>query len=163
MPKFRINRPVAATPEQMYDVVCDVERYPEFLPMCEDLKVLSRQPTEDGVDVLVATMSVGYKSIQESFTTRVSMRKSANRILVEYLDGPFRYLENRWEFVAQPDGGCMIEFFIDYEFRSPMLGLLVGTMFDKAFRKFAEAFETRAYEIYGDPTLQTVPKGSLSS
>lgn len=153
MPKFRIERPVAATPEQMFAVVSDVERYPEFLPMCEDLKVLSREPTADGVDVLVATMSVGYKSIQERFTTRVSMRPNANRILVEYLDGPFSYLENRWEFVVLPEGGCNIDFFIDYEFRSPMLGLLVGAMFDKAFRKFAEAFEDRAYDIYGRPEV----------
>ena len=159
MPKFRTQRPVAARPEQMFAVVADVERYPEFLPLCDDLKVLSRTKTDDGVEVLIATMSVGYKTVHESFSTRVSMRESENRILVEYLDGPFRYLENRWQFDALPEGGCSIDFYIDYEFRNPMLGLLVGAMFDKAFRKFSEAFEARAYEVYG----RIAPEQSISS
>ncbi len=148
MPKFRTQRRVAAAPQQMFEVVSDVERYPEFLPMCEGLKVLSRN-TADDAEVLVATMSVGYKKAHESFTTRVTMRKNENRILVEYLDGPFRYLENRWQFDPLPNGGCETDFYIDYEFRNPMLSLLVGAMFDKAFRKFSEAFEARAYSVFG--------------
>ena len=159
MPKFRTLRPVAATPQQMFAVVRDIERYPEFLPMCEGMKVISREKSDDSVDIVVATMFVGYKAVHEKFTTRVAMYENENRILVEYLDGPFRYLENRWQFVSLPNGGCNIDFYIDYEFRSPMLGLLVGSVFDKAFRKFGEAFEGRAYTIYGRPS----PAGSASS
>jgi coenzyme Q-binding protein COQ10 len=95
-------------------------------------------------------MSVGYKAIHETFTTRVALDRTQLRILAEYVDGPFSYLENRWTF--RPEGtGCAIEFFIDYEFKSRMLGLLMGAMFDRAFRKFTEAFEERANAIYGRP------------
>ncbi len=109
----------------------------------------SRDKNDDGQEILVATMSVGYKSIRESFTTNVTLHEDSNKILVAYLDGPFRYLENRWQFNKVDGGGCDIDFYIDYEFRSPMLGLLVGAMFDKAFRKFAEAFEARARQRFG--------------
>lgn len=144
MPKFQVKRPVPYTPSQMFEVVSTIEDYPQFLPLCEGLDVTSRTTDDEGRDILVATMSVGYKSISEHFTTRVTVNRETQRILVEYLDGPFRYLQNTWCFLPHDPGGCVIDFYIDYEFRSPMLGLLVGSMFDKAFRKFAEAFEARA-------------------
>jgi coenzyme Q-binding protein COQ10 len=93
-------------------------------------------------------MSIGYKAISESFTTRVTLDRTRLRILVEYVDGPFKFLENRWTFHPTPTGSD-VEFYINYEFKSFALGMLMGTMFDKAFRKFAEAFEERADEIYG--------------
>jgi coenzyme Q-binding protein COQ10 len=133
----------------MFDVVADVERYPEFLPLCERLTVESRTRTSDET-VLVATMTVGYKAIRERFTTRVTLRQNALTVLVEYLDGPFRHLENRWRFVPAP-GGSEVDFFIDYEFRSLTLKLLMGALFDKAFRRYAEAFEARARAVYGVP------------
>src|SRR5919107_2300797 len=125
MPSFSSSRPVKHTPAQMFDLVADVERYPEFLPLCEGLRVIRRSQSGEGVETLVAVMSVGYKAIRESFTTRVTLDRPRLRILVEYVDGPFKYLENRWTF--RPAGsGCEVEFFISYEFRSMTLGLLMG-------------------------------------
>lgn len=148
MPIYRTTRRVAHSPQAMFDLVADVERYPEFVPLCEALRVRRRQPGGEGIEVLVADMSVGYKAIHETFASRVTLDRPKLKILVEYVDGPFRYLENRWTF--RPDGeGCQVEFYISYEFRNVALGLLMGAMFDRAFRKFAEAFEARADAIYG--------------
>ncbi|WP_439499955.1 type II toxin-antitoxin system RatA family toxin [Bosea sp. (in: a-proteobacteria)] len=148
MPMFNSTRRVRHSPERMFALVADVEQYPEFLPLCEGLVVRRRTPRDGGGEVLVADMTVGYKAIRETFTSRVTLDPANLKILVEYVDGPFRHLENRWSFKAT-DGGCEIGFFISYEFASRMLGLLMGTMFDRAFRKFAEAFETRANKVYG--------------
>jgi coenzyme Q-binding protein COQ10 len=138
---------MAYTPEQMFDLVADVERYPEFLPLCECLDV-RRRHRAGASEVLVAVMGVGYKSIRETFTTRVALDPGALRIDVAYLDGPFRRLVNHWQFLPRP-GGCEVAFFIDYEFKSMLLALLVGAVFDQAFRRFTDAFEARAQEIYG--------------
>jgi coenzyme Q-binding protein COQ10 len=151
MPSFRTTRPVRHSPAQMFALVADVESYPEFLPLCESLRVLRRVQSGEGVETLVAAMSVGYKAIRESFTSRVTLDHPRLRIQVEYVDGPFKYLENRWSFRETPTG-CEVEFYINYEFKSFALGLLMGSVFDKAFRKFTEAFEERADEIYGTPT-----------
>ena len=148
MPTFRSTRPVSHSAARMFDLVADVEHYPEFLPLCESLRVLRRSQSGEGVETLVAAMGVGYKAIQESFTTRVTLDRPRLRILVEYVDGPFKYLENRWTF-RPTERGCEVEFYINYEFRSRALGLLMGSVFDKAFRKFAEAFEQRADAVYG--------------
>jgi len=147
MPTFRMTRNVKHKPAQMFALVADVERYPEFLPLCEDLRIMRRVQSGEGVETLVATMSVGYKAIQESFTTRVTLDEPRLRIQVEYVDGPFKYLENRWVFRETP-GGCEVEFYINYEFKSFALGLLMGSVFDKAFRKFTDAFEQRANTVF---------------
>lgn len=152
MPTFETKRSVPFSAMQMYAVVADVERYPEFLPMCTALRVISRQETPEG-GVLIATMSVGYKAIRESFTTRVTLNPSVPRVDVSYLNGPFSHLTNRWLFIDQSEGRSQIEFFITYQFRSAMMGALVGAVFDQAFRKFAEAFETRAGKVYGTPAM----------
>jgi coenzyme Q-binding protein COQ10 len=149
MPMFDTTRRVAHAPERMFDLVADVETYPEFLPLCEALTIRRRETRADGSELLVATMRVGYKAVSESFTSRVTLERAEHRILVEYIDGPFRHLENRWTFTPDGQGGCIIGFFITYEFASRTLGLLMGAMFDRAFRKFAEAFEARADAIYG--------------
>ncbi|CAN7214153.1 type II toxin-antitoxin system RatA family toxin [Bosea sp. LjRoot90] len=148
MPMFNSTRRVKHSPAQMYALVADVEKYPQFLPLCEGLTVRRRTPREGGGEVVLADMTVGYKAIRETFTSRVTLDPTNLKILVEYVDGPFRYLENRWSFKPH-DKGCEIGFFISYEFASRMLGLLMGAMFDKAFHKFAEAFEKRADTIYG--------------
>jgi coenzyme Q-binding protein COQ10 len=148
MPQFETHRPVPHTPDQMFDLVSDVERYPEFLPLCEALSVKSRKE-RDGKILLIADMTVGYKAIRETFTTQVLLNKAERVIDVKYIDGPFRYLDNRWRFVEADDGGCVIDFFIDYEFKSRILGALMGSMFDRAFRMFTDAFEKRAAKIYG--------------
>ena len=149
MPMFNNTRRVRHSPEQMFALVADVEKYPQFLPLCEALTVRRRTPREGGGEVLLANMSIGYKAISETFTSRVTLDPVNLKILVEYVDGPFRYLENRWTFKPH-ENGCEIDFFISYEFASRMLGLLMGAMFDKAFRKFAEAFERRADLVYRD-------------
>jgi coenzyme Q-binding protein COQ10 len=148
MPMFNTARRVRHSPEQMFALVADVEQYPQFLPLCTRLVVRKRTPREGGGEIVVADMSVGYKSIAETFTSRVTLDPGALKILVEYVDGPFRHLENRWSFKPH-ESGCEISFFISYEFASRMLGLLMGSMFDRAFRKFAEAFEARADRVYG--------------
>ncbi|MEM7300264.1 MAG: type II toxin-antitoxin system RatA family toxin [Pseudomonadota bacterium] len=148
MPKFETRHQVGYSASQMFDLVADVEKYPEFLPLCEGLTVRSRRE-KGGVEMLTADMSVGYKKIRETFTSRVLLKRAENRIDVSYLDGPFRYLENLWSFEDNEDG-CTISFFIDYEFKSRALGLLMGAMFDRAFKHFVDAFEKRAAEIY-DP------------
>src|SRR3712207_2047000 len=121
MPSFRSTRVVKHTPEQMFDLVADVERYPEFLPLCEDLRIIRRSADEQGREVLVAAMSVGYKAVKETFTSRVTLDRANRQILVEYLEGPFKRLENRWEFKPGAEGTA-VEFFISYEFRSMALG-----------------------------------------
>ena len=148
MPKFEVTRHARHTPEQMFALVADVERYPEFLPLCEALSVRSRKE-RDGRTMLVADMTVGYRAIRETFTSQVHLKPDELAIDVKYLDGPFRYLSNVWTFEAAPQGGCDVRFYIDYEFKSRILGALMGTMFDRAFRMFSEAFEKRADAVYG--------------
>lgn len=148
MPVFHTTRRVRHSPERMFALVADVERYPEFLPLCEGLTIRSRATDAQGREVLTAEMRVGYKAIHERFTSRVTLDPAGMRVLVEYVDGPFRYLENRWTFTPEGEG-CDVGFYISYEFRSVMLGMLMGSMFDRAFRKFAEAFEARADALYG--------------
>jgi coenzyme Q-binding protein COQ10 len=148
MPTFRTTRLVKHTPEQMFDLVADVEKYPEFLPLCDSLRVLRRAQSGEGVETVVARMGVGYKAISETFTSRVTLDRPRMRIMVEYVEGPFKFLENRWSFRSAPQG-CEVEFFINYEFKSFALGLLMGSVFDRAFRHFAQAFEERADVIYG--------------
>ncbi|PWW03898.1 coenzyme Q-binding protein COQ10 [Hoeflea marina] len=147
MPKFETTRTVSHSPRQMFDLVADVERYPEFLPLCEALSVRLRKQRDDKT-LLVADMTVGYKAIRETFASQVLLQPEELVIDVKYLDGPFRYLDNRWSFEPHGEGGCAVKFFIDYEFKSRMLGMVMGGMFDRAFRMFAEAFEKRADTIY---------------
>ena len=149
MPSFRSERRVRHRSEQMFDLVADVERYPEFVPLCTSLRVRSRRSDTQGRETLVADMSVGYKMIREKFTSRVVLDKPRLRVVVEYIDGPFSHMENIWTFRDFPEQEVsLVTFFIDYEFRSRMLGALMGSMFDAAFRKFSKAFEERADVVY---------------
>lgn len=133
----------------MFDLVADVERYPEFVPLCRSLNVRKRTNDGEGQEVIVADMTVAYKLLHETFTSRVTLEREKLEILVEYLEGPFRKMNNRWRFAAAGERACDIEFFIAYEFRSRTLGLLMGTMFETAFRRFSAAFEQRANRVYG--------------
>jgi coenzyme Q-binding protein COQ10 len=150
MPHFSTKRRVPHAATDMFDLVADVEKYPQFVPLCSALKVKSRTE-KDGATVLVADMTVAYKIIRETFTSRVTLDRPELRIFVEYLSGPFKRMQNRWRFVPIGKDACEIEFFIDYEFRSRALAAVMGAVFDAAFRKFAVAFEQRADEIYGRP------------
>jgi coenzyme Q-binding protein COQ10 len=149
MPQFSTKRRVAHSAADMFDLVGDVEHYPEFVPLCRSLQVRQRSRDGEGRDVIVANMTVAYKLISETFTSRVTLDRPKFEILVEYLEGPFRKLNNRWSFRASGGDACDVEFFIAYEFRSRTLGLLMGTMFEAAFRRFSVAFERRADQVYG--------------
>lgn len=151
MPQFSNKRRVRHSADKMFDLVADVERYPEFVPMCKALKVRQRTPKPDGSEVVVADMTVSFQLVRETFTSRVTLDRPNLNILVEYLQGPFSKLENRWTFEAKSDEACDVGFFISYEFKSRMLAVLMGAMFDAAFQRFAAAFEKRADVIYGKP------------
>jgi coenzyme Q-binding protein COQ10 len=152
MPTFSTKRRVRHSAAHMFDLVADVERYPEFVPMCRGLKVRQRTPEEENVEVIVADMTVSFKLVRETFRSRVTLDRPKLKILVEYLQGPFSHMQNRWTFSPTGDDACEIEFFIDYEFKSLTLGMLMGAMFDTAFRRFATAFEHRADQVYGRKT-----------
>jgi coenzyme Q-binding protein COQ10 len=147
MPQFETRRPAKHTADEMFALVADVEKYPQFLPLCEALTIQSRKE-RDGKTLLVAAMTVGYKAIRETFTTQVLLKPDEKIIEVKYIDGPFRYLTNVWTFTDSGEGSSDVHFFIDYEFKSRILGALMGSMFDRAFRMFSEAFEKRANQIY---------------
>ena len=149
MPAFTSSRVVKHSAGDMFDLVADVERYPEFVPLCQSLRIKRRNNSDEGVEVLVADMTVAYKVIRETFTSRVTLDRPRLVIHVEYLDGPFSHLDNRWEFLPREGQACEVKFAISYEFRSRTLGMLMGAMFDAAFRRFADAFEQRANVVYG--------------
>src|ERR1700690_628109 len=153
MPHFSTKRRVRHSAAQMFDLVADGENYPEFVPLCSALRVKSRADKGNGVAVLVADMTVAYKMIRQTFTSRVTLDRPQLKILVEYVDGPFRHMQNRWAFHPVGENACDVEFFIDYEFRSRTLALLMGAMFDTVFHKFSAAFEKRADQVYGRKTI----------
>ncbi|KRQ09506.1 cyclase [Bradyrhizobium pachyrhizi] len=155
MPRFSSKRRVRHTAPQMFDLVADVERYPEFVPLCQSLKIRQRTPKEDGTEVVVADMTVSFKLVRETFTSKVTLDRANLNILVEYLRGPFSNLENRWSFEPKSETECDVGFFLNYEFKSRMLAMLMGSMFDAAFSRFAAAFEKRADQVYGKPQLST--------
>src|SRR6187551_2186148 len=148
MPQFSERRRVRHAASDMFDLVADVERYPEFVPLCRDLRVRRRIQEPEGVEVIVADMSVAYKLVRERFSSRVTLDRPNLQILVEYLEGPFSRMENRWSFHAVAERLCDVDFFITYEFKSRTLGLLMGAMFEVAFRRFARAFEQRADRLH---------------
>ena len=149
MPKFSSKRRVLHSAAQMFDLVADCERYPEFVPLCRQLKIRQRTPMPDGTEIVVCDMTVSFKLLREAFTTRVTLDRPNLKILVEYLKGPFSNLENRWTFEPRSDDVCDVGFYLAYEFKNRMLALLMGTMFDTAFQRFAAAFEKRADVVYG--------------
>ena len=152
MPQFTTRRRVRHSAADMFDLVADVESYPQFVPLCKDLKIRQRSPAGEGAETIVADMTVSFKLVRETFRSRVTLDRPKLQILVEYLQGPFSHMQNRWTFKPTGATACEVEFFIDYEFKSRMLAMLMGSMFDVAFRRFAAAFETRADKVYGRKT-----------
>jgi len=155
LPTYQTTRRVPFTPEQMFAIVADVERYPEFVPLCEELLVKQREEGSTHT-TLIATMRVGYQKISEAFTSQVVLRPERKEIDVSNVDGPFSHLSNKWRFREAP-GGCDVHFQIDYAFASRMLSLLMGAVFDKAVRKYTEAFETQARAVYGSTATASSP------
>ena len=136
--------------EQMYDLIADVSSYPKFLPWCTAARIKSTKPAEDGTGTVIdADLVISFKLFREKFASRVTLNPTASHIDVDYLDGPFRYLNNHWQFNALEDGSCEVDFFVDFEFKSPMLQAVIGLVFNEAMQRIVRAFEKRADELYG--------------
>lgn len=135
------------TPDQMYALIADVDKYPQFLPWCVGARIKKREGP-----VFWADLMIGYKLIRERFTSRVELHDTERRIDVSYTDGPFRYLNNHWIFIEQ-DGGCLIDFYVDFEFKNRMLQRVMGLFFNEAVRRMVHAFEERADALYGGGSL----------
>ena len=149
MPQFSTKRRVRHEAANMFDLVADVEKYSQFVPFCRSMKVRRRGEDAQGRPTIDCQMTIAYKLIHETFTTRVTLDRPELQIIVDYLSGPFRRLENRWRFRPAGERGCEVEFYLMYEFQSRALGMIMGAMFEVVFRRFADAFEHRADQIYG--------------
>ena len=144
MPTHSEQRVLPHTAEQLFDLVADVGRYPEFLPWCVASRILSRSETE-----MRAELAIGFKGIRERFVSRVALDRPTLRIDVTYEKGPFKYLVNHWRFEPRDGGKCLLDFHVDFEFRSRLLEMLMGKLFDEAVRRMVRAFEERADDLYG--------------
>ncbi len=144
MPTHFEKRHLPYRPEQLFDLVADIERYPEFLPWCVGARVRSRTDRE-----IVADLMIGFRLIRERFTSRVTLDRERRRIDAAYTEGPFRYLDNHWIFEPDGQGGTLLDFHVDFEFRSIVLQKVIGVVFNEAVRRMVGAFETRARELYG--------------
>jgi len=154
MPTYADRKLVGYSPEQLFDLVADVGKYPEFLPWCVGAQVISRTDTE-----LLADLTIGFGPFRERFTSRVTLDRPA-KIQVRYENGPFRYLNNQWVFIPDPHG-VQVDFWVDFEFRSRLLQKAIGVVFNEAVRRMVGAFLKRAREIYGVPNAAVpVPRAS---
>lgn len=135
--------------DQMYDLVADVESYPKFLPWNSAARIRARRSGGDGSEVIEADLVISFKVFREKFGSSVTLWPDEHRIDTEYLDGPFRYLRSGWHFTALPDGGCKVDFFVDFEFRNALLGKVIGVVFGEAMSRIVRAFEARAKALYG--------------
>lgn len=147
MPTHAEQRLLPYKPEQLFDLVADVDKYPEFLPWCVGARINSRKD-----NVIMADLVIGFKMFREKFTSRVTLDQEKMRIDVEYMDGPFRYLNNHWIFETH-EKGCNIDFFVDFEFKSMLLQKTIGLLFNEAVQRMIAAFEGRAKDLYGTPKL----------
>jgi coenzyme Q-binding protein COQ10 len=145
MPIHAEHRRLPYTPEQLFDLVADVGRYPEFLPWCLGARVRERRG-----NTITADLLIGFRMVRERFTSRVVLDRPG-RIDVSYSEGPFRYLNNHWDFIRQPDGSCLIDFYVDFEFRSRLLQKIIEVLFHEAVKRMVGAFEARARQLYGAP------------
>ena len=153
MPQHSDSRILPYTADQMYALVADIERYPEFLPWNSAARIRSRKPGADGSEVVEADLVISFKVFRERFGSRVTLFPARKHIDTEYLDGPFKYLKSGWSFQDVPaDGGgasCKVEFFVDFEFRNAILGKVIGVVFGEAMSRIVRAFEDRARKLYG--------------
>ncbi len=138
---------------EMYALVADVAAYPEFLPWCSGARIRARKPQPDGSEIVEAEMVISFKVFRERFGSRVKLRPDDYKIDVAYLEGPFRYLNNHWRFEPVGETTCEVDFFVDFEFRSKALQLIIGVVFHEAMRRIVRAFEERAEQLYGKREL----------
>ena len=149
MPTHTETRHLPYTAQQMYDLVADVEKYPEFLPWNAAARVRSETPQPDGSVLMEADLVISFKVFRERFTSKVVLWPEARKIDTEYLDGPFRYMRSNWSFTDTEDGGCDVHFFVDFEFKNAILRGIIGVVFNEAMQRIVRAFETRAAPLYG--------------
>jgi len=152
MPRHAENRKLPYSAQQIYDLVADVARYPEFLPWTAAARIRSRAPLAGrsaGAEVMEADLVISFKVFRERFGSRVTLLPAEGRIETEYLDGPFRFLHSHWEVEDRPEGGCDVRFFVEFEFRNALLQKIIGVVFDEAMRRVVGAFERRAEALYG--------------
>jgi coenzyme Q-binding protein COQ10 len=147
MPSHSETRPLPYTARQMYDLVADVPKYPEFLPWCAAARVRKTTEMDDHL-VMDADLVISFKVFRERFGSRVTMWPDKMSIDTEYLDGPFRHLKSTWSF-ADTDTGCDVSFFVDFEFRNALLQGIIGVVFNEAMHRIVRAFESRAAALYG--------------
>jgi coenzyme Q-binding protein COQ10 len=153
MPKHSEKRQMPYSAQQMYDLIADVAAYPQFLPWCSGARIRSRT-AEGETAVIDADLVISFKVFRESFGSRVTLHPTKSRIDVEYLDGPFRYLNNHWAFTPLPNGGCEVDFFVDFEFKSAILQAIIGVVFTEAMHRIVGAFEARAKALYGSNGIE---------
>jgi len=156
MPTHAERRKLPYKPEQMFDLVAGVDKYPEFLPWC----IASRITKREG-DVFYADLVIGYKMVREKFGSKVTALKP-DHIHVEYLTGPMKYLSNHWRFIREPDGSCTIDFYVDFEFKNPFFQNLIGVFFNEAVKRMVQAFEKRAEDLYGDQAAAAMSASAAS-
>ena len=147
MPKHHEIKTLPYSAQQMYDLVADVASYPQFLPWNSAARVTSRAPIEGG-EVMEADLVISFKVFRERFASRVLLFPGEKRIETEYLDGPFRYMKSTWGFKDRAEGGCEVEFFVDFEFRNAILQGIIGMVFNDAMQRIVRAFERRAAALY---------------
>ena len=148
MPTHGEKRVLPYTPQQMYDLVADVARYPEFLPWNSAARIRRVTPQPDGRQLMEADLVISFKVFRERFTSRVMLDEAQHRIDTEYLDGPFKYLKSHWIFHPH-ESGCEVEFFVDFEFKNAILQKVIGLVFNEAMHRIVAAFEKRAAVLYG--------------
>ncbi len=148
MPRHHESRHLPYAALQMYDLVADVARYPEFLPWTAAARIRSRTPIAGG-EVMEADLVISFKVFRERFGSRVTLLPGEGRILTEYIDGPFKHLKSTWTFADRADGGCDVTFDVDFEFRNAILAGVIGLVFNEAMTRVVRAFETRAQALHG--------------
>lgn len=151
------KRTLPYTPEQLFDLVADVAKYPDFLPWC----LTSRIKKWEGDTVFYADLVIGYKMVREKFGSKVTLN-APDHIHVEYLSGPMKYLSNHWKFIREDDGSCTIDFFVEFEFKNRILQNLIGVFFNEVVRRMVSAFEERAQDLYGTNGLNQESEGLLT-
>ena len=147
MPRHSETKRLPHSAVQMYDLVADVARYPEFLPWTAAARIKSRRPVEGG-EVMEADLVISFKVFRERFGSRVTLLPGQQMILTEYVDGPFRQLKSVWRFRDLPEGGCEVAFEVDFEFRNAILAGVIGLVFNEAMQRVVRAFEVRAAKMY---------------
>lgn len=147
MPRHSETKPLPYSAQQMYDLVADVGKYPEFLPWCAAARIRSREDRGDH-EVMEADLVISFKVFRERFGSRVTLWPQDMRIETEYLDGPFRYMKSDWSF-KDTDAGCDVSFFVDFEFKNAVLQGIIGVVFNEAMQRIVRAFESRAAQLYG--------------